>query len=91
MSRELDSVTPNFKLTAAQIANLKRILTDDDYAEERYKEYEQHKREHINKLKTMLETGLSSKGTVLPESVLKEVKIAYESISGRKFDEVNKS
>ena len=83
-------MTPNFKLSAEDIADLKRIFTGDEYAEEAYKEYELHKKEYINKLKTMLETGLSSKGTVLSELRLRRIKEEYESISGKKFDENSK-
>lgn len=86
-NRELDSITPNFTLTDEQIADLKRMLVDDEYAKEVAKEHELYKEKYLNELKNMLKTGLSSKGTVLSELRLRRIKEEYESISGRTFDE----
>ena len=91
MSRELDSVTPNFVLTNAQIADLKRIMVDDEYAEEVGRFHEALYKQELEKLRKVVVTGISSRGQRLTNSEIRQLKKAYESMSGEKLDEIVKS
>ena len=77
MSRELDSVTPNFRLTDEDISDLKRILTDDAYAEERYEAYKADVKKERERLKQMILTGVSDTGERLTDKELRQLKEWY--------------
>ena len=49
--RELDSVTPDFTLSSEDIADLKRIMTDKEYAKECSKQLEHIPKHILEKLK----------------------------------------
>ena len=85
MSRELDSITPNFRLTDEDIADLKRILTDDEYAEERYEAYKADVKKERERLKQMILTGVSDTGERLTDKELHELKEVYGMRTGERM------
>ena len=73
--RELDSVTPDFTLSQEDIADLKRILTDKEYAEERRKEQEAEEvMEILNQVEGVQDTYEGLGGTEAEvEGILDEI------------------
>ena len=89
--RELDSVTPNFTLSPEDIADIKRVVTDKEYAKEFFRQYDSERDEELEETKQTILTGKLSDGTVLPKDVLLKLKKQYESRTGEDLDENDKS
>ena len=89
--RELDSVTPNLTLSPEDIADIKRVVTDKEYAKEFFRQYDSERDEELEETKQTILTGKLSDGTVLPKDVLLKLKKQYESRTGEDLDENDKS
>ena len=89
--RELDSVTPDFTLSQEDIANIKRVMTDKNYAKEFFRQYDSERDEELEETKQIILTGKLSDGTVLPKDVLLKLKKQYASRTGEDLDENDKS
>ena len=89
--RELDSVTPNFTLSPEDIADIKRVVTDKEYAKEFRRRREIEEKKELEEMKQIVLTGISPKGTVLPKYVLIELKEEYELRTGEILNENDKS
>ena len=89
--RELDSITPDFTLSPEDIADLKRILTDKEYAEECRKEREAEEAKHLAYIKEIIVTGKDpDKGTILPRNIIEDLKKHYKGATGVDLDKNDK-
>ena len=76
--RELDSITPDFTLSSEDIADLKRIMTDKEYAKECSKQLEQERDVYYEELNQMILTGKDSNGEIIPKHILEKLKKKYK-------------
>ena len=83
--RELDAVTPSFRLTKEQIEDTKRVLTDPEYAKAFDEECKRKEEEHRAQLKKMVSTGKDADGQLIPLFIIKRLKVRYESLTGEKL------
>ena len=89
--RELDSITPDFTLSPEDIADIKRIMTDKEYAAECRKKWDAEEAEHLEYIKEIILTGKDpDKGTILPRNIIEDLKKHYKGATGVDLDENDK-
>ena len=76
--RELDSVTPNFTLSPEDIADLKHMMIDKEYAKVCCAQLKQERDNQYKELYQMILTGKDSNGDVIPKHILNKLEKKYE-------------